>query len=333
MASVFRESAAGWPIKIDFYIGHKFTIVPFITVLDPLRIANDSSGRTLFEWHLISDDGRPVTAINGMTFPVDSAIDDVVSSDNLFMFIGFDPIMELPQPLANWLRRLVATGTHLGAAGAGALFLAQDGLLDGYSATIHWNYRDSFAETFPNIRLSRNTFEFDRNRFTCAGGTATMTMMLHAIAVHFGNDLASEVADMFIAGEPPTCENHFPYLKRARIGVARSAVNTIIDEMETHVEFPLTIAELAKRAGLSQRQLGRVFRQCFNMTPVRYYNRLRLQYGRRLMQQTDLQATEVAYASGFRSPEHFFRTYRAEFDHTPLDDRRESRRSIKSLSN
>lgn len=327
MAPVFRQGAVGKPIKIDFFIGDRFTIVPFINALDPLRIANNASGRKLFEWRIVSGDGEPVTAINGMTFPADAAIRDVRSTDNMFMFIGFDPVMELPQALANWLRKLAVQGTHLGAAGAGTLFLAQAGLLNGYSATIHWNWRESFVESFPNIRLSRSTYEIDRDRFTCAGGTATMTMMLHAITSHFGRDLASEVADMFIAGEVPQRENHRPYLRRARIGVAQSALNFVIDEMELHIEHPLMIGELANRAGLSQRQLGRVFREHFHTTPVRYYRRLRLQYGRRLMQQTDLQATEVAFASGFRSPEHFFRAYREEFRRSPMDDRRKSRQT------
>ncbi len=329
---VFRQGAEHKPIQVDFYIGDRFTIVPFINALDPLRIANNASGKKLFEWRLISDDGKPVTAINGMTFPADVSINDVTSSDNVFMCIGFDPFMELPQKLANWLRRLVVQGTHLGAAGAGALFLAQAGLLNGYSATIHWNYRESFVESFPNIRLSRCTYEIDRDRFTCAGGTATMTMMLHAISSHFGPDLASEVADMFVTGELSHRDNHFPNLQHARIGVAQSALNFVMDEMELYIENPLTIVELANRAGLSQRQLGRMFREHFHMTPVQYYKRLRLLYGRRLMQQTDLQATEVAFASGFRSPEHFFRTYKEEFDCSPMDDRRKIRQSVISSS-
>ena len=322
---VFRENLEGEPIEIDFYIGDSFTIVPFINALDPLRIANNISGKKLFRWRLLSDDGKPVRAINDMVFPVDAAIRDISSSSNVFLFIGFDPIMELPRELATWLRGLVVQGAHLGAAGAGSLFLAQAGLLNGYSATIHWNYRESFAEEFPQVTMSRNIYEIDRNRFTCAGGTATMTMMLHAIASHYSHDLASEVADLFIAGELSTRDPDHMKLRRARIGVKHTPLNSVIDAMETHIEHPLTIVELANNAGLSQRQLGRMFRLNFQRTPVHYYVELRIQHGRRLLQQTDMPVTEVALASGFSSPEHFSRKYRALIGISPTEDRRRSR--------
>ncbi|WP_299950443.1 GlxA family transcriptional regulator [uncultured Ruegeria sp.] len=325
MARVFQHRSGDEPICVDFFIGHRFTIVPFINAIDPLRIANLVSGKTLFETRLISDDGKPVTAINGMEFQVDAAMGDIHRADNVFMFIGFDPLMEVPPALANWLRKLVVQGAHLGAAGAGALFLAQAGLLDGYSATIHWNYRDSFLESFPKIRLSRNAFEIDRNRFTCAGGTATMNLMLHAIAAHFGPDLASEVADLFIAGEVYQPETEFPRMERARVGIAQSSLRFAVDEMESHIETPLGITELAARANISQRSLTRLFKDHFQVTPVQYYHRLRLQHGQRLMQQTNMSATEVALASGFRSPEHFFRSYRKQFGCSPIEDRRNSR--------
>ena len=325
MARVFRRRSQEEPIRVDFYIGDRFTVLPFINALDPLRMANLASGKTLFETRIISDDGKPVTAINGMRFEVDAATSDIQRADNIFMFIGFDPLMEVPPALANWLRRLVVQGAHLGAAGAGALFLAQAGLLDGYSATIHWNYRDSFLESFPKIRLSRNTFEIDRNRFTCAGGTATMNLMLHAIAVHFGRDLASEVADLFITGEMDRSDTKLPRMRRARVGVAQNSLRFVADEMEAHIEDPLSIVDLAARANISQRSLTRLFKEYFQVTPVQYYRRLRLQHGRRLMQQTDMPATQVALASGFRSPEHFFRSYRKEFACSPTEDRRKSR--------
>lgn len=326
MTGVFRRQSPEDPIRVDFYIGHRFTLVPFINALDPLRIANLASGQTLFETRLISDDGLPVTAINGMTFSVDAGIQDVKQVDNLFMFIGFDPLMEIPRELAHWLRRLVLQGAHLGAAGAGSLFLAQAGLLEGYAASIHWNYRYSFLESFPNIRLSGSRFEVDGNRFTCAGGLATMDLMLHAIAVHFGRDLATEVADLFVTGEADPHSAQPRQLLRARVGLARTSLGSVIDEMEAHIEDPLSIKDLAARANISQRALTRLFKEHFKTTPVQYYKRLRLQNGRRLMQQTSMSATEVAFASGFRSPEHFFRSYRKQFACSPLEDRHKSRK-------
>lgn len=241
--------------------------------------------------------------------------------------------MEISTTLTNWLRRLVAQGTHIGAAGAGPLFLAQAGLLDGYVATIHWNYRGSFLENFPNIQVSNFTFEVDRSRFTCAGGTATMYLMLHAIAVHFGNNLASEVADIFITGDVNVVNPKIPQMQRHRVSLEQSPLSFVIDEMEAHIENPLSIVELAKRVNISQRSLTRMFREHFQITPIKYYQRLRLQHGRRLMQQTEIPTTHVAFASGFYSPEHFSRSYKQEFACSPTHDRHKSRQFLNQREN
>ena len=108
-------------------------------------------------------------------------------------------------------------------------------------------------------------------------------------------------------------------------GIRTCMPQIVADEMEAHIEDPLSIVDLAARANISQRSLTRLFKEYFQVTPVQYYRRLRLQHGRRLMQQTDMPATQVALASGFRSPEHFFRSYRKEFACSPTEDRRKSR--------
>ena len=154
------------------------------------------------------------------------------------------------------------------------------------------------------------------------GGLGTK---IHLKTDHDGLPVAFELTDMFIAGEVHQPHMNLPRMKRARVGIAQSSLRFAVDEMEAHIESPLSIAEIAARTNISQRSLTRLFKGHFQATPVQYYRRLRLGHGQRLMQQTDMFATEVALASGFRSPEHFFRSYRQHFGCSPLEDRRASR--------
>jgi transcriptional regulator GlxA family with amidase domain len=324
---MFRAGRGNDPIEVVFYVGDGFTIVPFINALDPLRIANVLSGRTLFRTRLVSDDGQPVRAINGMVFEVDGSVSDARQASNVVLFIGFDPVMHLPEPLAIWMRRLVVQGCHLGAAGAGALFLAEAGLLDGYNATIHWRYRESFHERYASVQLSDNLFEIDRDRFTCAGGTAAMDMMLSAIATHFGHALATEVADLYIEDEVRDVRGNRTIMRRSRFGAQNPTLSRVVQLMEANVEHPLRVADLARHAKLSQRQIGRIFHDHYRQSPVQYYVRIRMEFGRRLIQQTNMPITEVAFASGFCSPEHFSRRYRALFETSPSQDRHRCRKS------
>lgn len=322
---MFRQGVASDPIQVGFYLGRHFSIVPFINAIDPLRMANRISGKTLFRWQFFSDDGQPVDAINGMTILADTAVKDAGEIPNLICCVGFDPVMEVRDDLKSWLRSLDRRGSHLGALGAGTLFLAEAGLLDGYRATIHWQYLESFRERFSHLAITQSVFEVDRHRFTCAGGTAAMDMMIHAIAHHFGPGLASEVSDQFIAGQvrhPVEAQRDIP---RARLGIFNSTVISIIELMESNIENPLPITKLADRAGVSQRQLERLFRENLRQSPVKFYVMTRLEHARRLLLQSDMSVIEVALASGFASHEHFSRSFRAQYGHSPLGERRMSR--------
>src|SRR3546814_5479372 len=97
--------------------------------------------------------------------------------------------------LSGWLRKADRLGSDIGAICTGSYVLARAGLLDGYRCTIHWENLASFCEDFPDIEVTSELFEIDRNRFTCSGGTATIDMMLNVIARQHGHELAASVAD------------------------------------------------------------------------------------------------------------------------------------------
>jgi len=72
---------------------------------------------------------------------------------------------------------------------------------------------------------------------------------------------------------------------------------------------------------ITRRQLERLFSATLNDTPTRFYQNLRLDRARELLQQTDMSITSVCVACGFESPSHFSRAYRARFGTSPRNDR------------
>ena len=322
---MFRCGPRSEPIEVGFYLARHFSIVPFINAVDPLRMANKISGQELFLWRLISNDGQPVPAINDMTIVADLSISEAGILPNVICCSGFEPIINVRSNLKNWLRRLDRRGTHLGALGAASVFLAEAGLLDGHRATIHWQYRESFHERFPFVHLTQNLYEICPTRFTCAGGTAAMDMMIHLISLHFGHGLASDVSDQFIVGEVRRAGNEQLHFRRTHLGVSNPKLISVIDAMELHIEEPLPIVELARLAGLSQRQLERLFRDQLQQSPISYYVGARLRHARRLLLQSTLPVIDVGLASGFASAEHFSRSYRMKFGHSPIQERQLAR--------
>jgi transcriptional regulator GlxA family with amidase domain len=305
-----RASSANEPQAIGFLLMPRFSMMAFVSAIEPLRVANRLAGRPLYRWEIVSRDGAAVAASNGMALVADRTISERTQYSKLVVCAGFEPERFYDQRVGDWLQRANRLGSDLGAMDTGAFLLARAGLLDGYRATTHWESLDSFREQFPKVEVESGLFVIDRHRFTCAGGTAALDMMLHLIALQHGQRLAAAVSEQFIHAhirDPQDRQRMEPHIRQ---GVTHAGLGKVIALMEDHLDEPVTSRRLSAAAGLSLRQLERRFRQHFQTTPLRYYLELRLQRARALLQYTDLPIVEVAVASGFGSAAHFSRTYR-----------------------
>ena len=199
--------------------------------------------------------------------------------------------------LISWLRKTARRGNDIGAVCTGAHLLAEAGILDDYKCTIHWENLPGFSEAFPEINATGGLFEIDRDRFTSAGGTTALDMMLTMIASQHGPDLASGVAEAVLHSPIRHHSEHQRMSLPARIGARHPKLVGIIEKMEENLEEPLSPSLLAKQAGLSTRQLERLFRRYVDRSPKRYYLELRLKKARSLLLQTDMSVINVALAS------------------------------------
>ena len=226
------------PIRVGFVLDERFSVVPFVSLVEVLRIANRVADRKLFEWTMISVDGRPVTSNSEMEFKVDLGIRDCEFLPNVVLVTGNDPQRDAPRALAGWLRRQNLGGSILTALGSATLILAKLGLLDGRRATIHWEYLDTLREQFPGIQVCNTLFEVDGNRITCAGGSAVVDLGLHLVHTHCGAPVAMAVSDQFIldrvrhSAHPQPVGSRFPR-------VADSVLAKAIDLMESNLENPV----------------------------------------------------------------------------------------------
>ena len=308
--------------RIGFILIPRFSLIAFASAIEPLRLANRVSDRTLFEWKTFSVDGAPVTASNGIETVVDAPLAEADNLTTLFVCSGIEVQHHVDRALITRLRRLASHGTNIGAVCTGSYLLAHAGLLDGYRCTIHWENFAAFAEEFPDIEVTSELFEMDRNRFTCAGGTAAVDMMLNLIAVEAGHAVAATVADQLIHHRIRDGHERQRMELRSRLGVAHPKLLAVISRMEESLETPVNCAELARDVGLSTRQLERLFRKYMKQPPTRYYLQLRLNRARFLLLQTSLPVLGVALASGFVSASHFSKCYREHYQRMPSEERR-----------
>jgi transcriptional regulator GlxA family with amidase domain len=306
---------------IGFLLTPEFSMIAFTSSLEPLRLANRVSGQNLFAWRIYSPDGAPVMASNGVRVEVNGSFADVGPMPEIIVCAGVDVHRHDHTALMARLRRLSFYGVSLGAVCTGTYILAKAGLLDGFRCTIHWENYNAFREEFPEIEVTQELFEIDRNRFTCAGGTAAIDMMLSLISEKKGSEIAALVTDELIHHRMREANERQRMELRARLGVANTKILTVAELMERHLEEPLSCSALAKRAGLSPRQLERLFRKYVGETPTRYYLGLRLDRARQLLLQTSMPILAVGLACGFVSASHFSSSYSQYFGRTPSEER------------
>jgi transcriptional regulator GlxA family with amidase domain len=315
------------PAVLGFALVPSFSMIAFASAIDTLRLANRVAREEIFKWRLFSPDGMPIAASNGVAVSVDGAYADMCNLHDVIVCGGVDIQKINHGPLIAKLRKLATQGVAIGAICTGPHVLAQAGLLDGYRCTIHWENYDSFREQFPNLNVTQELFEIDRNRFTCAGGTAAIDMMLSLIKETTGDhETAALVTDELIHHRMRDSNERQRMELRSRLGVAHPKLLAVVAEMEKRLERPATCAQLAKRAGLSPRQLERLFQKYIGTTPTRYYLGVRLDRARQLLLQTSIPILSVGIACGFVSASHFSKCYSEHFQRTPSDERRGSSR-------
>jgi transcriptional regulator GlxA family with amidase domain len=302
---------------LGLFLTDGFALMSYASIIEPFRAANSLARSTLYRWLHITHDGQAVSASNGASILADQAIADPLDCDMLFVFAAGDPAALTDKATFAWLRGLARRETHIVGVSGGPYLLARAGLLDGYRATIHWEHAAAIAEEFPNLAVESSLFVIDRQRLTCAGGTAGLDLAVELINRDHGAALAAQVSEWFIRTEPRRAESSQRLSLAERHDVTNDRVLRALAEMEAAIEEPCSRSALAARAGVSVRQLERLFEACLGTTVARMYMRIRLDAAAQLLRSTSLSVTAVGLACGFRSSSHFSRNYKARFGHSP----------------
>ncbi|NQW00545.1 MAG: GlxA family transcriptional regulator [Rhodospirillales bacterium] len=307
--------------RFGFFLVPDFSMMAFTSAVEPLRLANRVSGTTLYSGATYSLDGNPVSASNGVEINVDGDINSAQNLHTVIVCAGIDVHLHCDKRLISRLRHMASHGTAIGGVCTASHILAKAGLLDGCSCTIHWENLTALAEEFPDLEVTSELFEIHRNRFTCAGGTAALDMMLHWISLFRGNKLAADVADEMLHHRIRDGSEKQRMELRNRLGVSHPKLLAVVSLMEENLEEPMTCSGLAKQVGLSTRQLERLFQKYMHNAPTRYYLELRLSRARFLLRQTSLPVLSIALAAGFVSASHFSKCYREFYGRTPSEER------------
>ncbi|MFL2561937.1 MAG: GlxA family transcriptional regulator [Arenicellales bacterium] len=229
-------------------------------------------------------------------------------------------------PLAqnSWLKNsnlLSNEGSRSAGICTASYQLARAGILDGYRCTLHWENIPDMHDEFPHLVVSSGLFELDRDRYTCSGGTAPIDMMLTLIARERGRALSDRISEGMLCERIRDGSDRQRMPLRMRLGSSQPKLVEAVELMESNIEEPMTLDELATHVGISRRQLERLFQKHLQCVPTRYYLEIRLRRARSLLLRSSRSIVDIAFACGFVSAPHFSKCYRDFFGIPPREER------------
>ncbi|MEV7154139.1 helix-turn-helix domain-containing protein [Streptomyces misionensis] len=227
--------------------------------------------------------------------------------------------------LVRRVRELADRTRRVASVCVGAHILAAAGLLDGKRATTHWSTARQLAADHPAVAVDADPiFIRQGNVWTGAGISACLDLSLALIADDLGEAVALRVARQLVM-----------YLKRpsgqSQFSVPLEQVSTTrrIEDLRhyvlRHIAEPLTVAQLAAHAHISDRQLTRIFKNELGTTPHAYIESVRVEHARNQLESTDATLERIAAACGFGTLDTLVRAFRRRLDTTPTEYRRRFR--------
>lgn len=314
------------PRQVAFVLLEHFSMMAFTSAVDALVTANLLSRAELYRCRTFSVDGGGVASDLGIQITVDAPLEALVPEDldQLILCGGFRTPLVVPPRLRARLREAARQpGLILGGLWNGSYLLARAGLLDGYACTVHPENRAGLEESCPQVDLQPSPYVIDRDRASCAGASSALGMMLELLRRQQGAELVRGIEELLSCdrvGEVP--ERPMPSLVASPL--LPPTLQAVLELMESNIEEPLALDELARYVGRSRRQIDRLFQRHLGTTPSRYYLELRITRARRLLLQTNQPITSVAVACGFVCATHFSHCYREFFGVSPRQARQAS---------
>ena len=224
-----------------------------------------------------------------------------------------------------FVRKVAKRGIRIASVCSGAFVLAEAGLLDGRRATTHWQRTRQFLAAYPDVKLEPDSiYVRDGNIWSSAGITAGIDLALAMVAEDHGEEVTQETARQLVLYHRRSGgQSQFSSLLELKAPSGRFA--PLLSWAREHLDTPLTVDDLADRAGMSARHFSRAFIAETGTTPSKAVERLRIEVARQRVQASSEPIERVAETTGFRDPERMRRAFIRAFGQPPQALRRAAR--------
>jgi transcriptional regulator GlxA family with amidase domain len=217
-----------------------------------------------------------------------------------------------PADLVDAVRAAHDAGARVASICTGAFVLAAAGLLDGRRATTHWMHAGRLARRYPNVQVEPNMLYIDDGDvLTSAGTAAGIDLCLHIVRTDYGTAVANDLARRLVTA-PHRPGGQAQFIRGSVPDHDRYGLAELRDWALNHLDEPLTVADLARRANMSTRTLSRHFVAATAATPLQWLLTHRIHRAQELLETTDHSVEHIAASTGMGTAttlrRHFHRT-------------------------
>ncbi|SCL70941.1 Transcriptional regulator GlxA family, contains an amidase domain and an AraC-type DNA-binding HTH domain [Micromonospora citrea] len=275
-------------------------------VMASLQMANHLRGRAIYGLRLASPGGAPIRTATGLVVHAEMALERARGPlDTLVVSggIGYVDAMRDERLVAH-VRRLGREARRVASVCTGAGVLAAAGLLDGRRAATHWHHAAYLQARFPRVVFDSDPiFIAEDDVCTSAGVTAALDLTLAFIEADEGPALARDVSRHLVTYLQRPGDQAQMSMFTAPPAAGHSLVHDTVSHISSHLDADLSVAALARLAGVSERHLARLFRRETGVAPGSFVRRARVEAAAHLLTRTDLTVEAVAGRCGFGTVE------------------------------
>ncbi|WP_439273650.1 GlxA family transcriptional regulator [Pseudochrobactrum sp. HB0163] len=288
-----------------------FTLSALSLFLDPFRLAaddKDKSRQIRCGWKICTLTGLPVVSSSGLAVEPTAPIGALDDCDYIVVVGGVLPHYRPGQNrLIELLRRMDRQRKNVVGLCTAAFIVAEAGLLEDRKCCVNWFHKEDFLQLFDGFTAD-TTSQFHRSgaHFTCAGGLGAASLALSIIQVEISEEMARKSASILmfpyelLSSEQPALSFN---------GVRSPMIRKAIRIFEETLEEPLAMADVARRLGISTRQMERGFKTGLGKTAFQVREELRVQRAKELLMAGGSSLLEVAVASGFTDTRSMNRSF------------------------
>jgi transcriptional regulator GlxA family with amidase domain len=317
------------PRKIGFLVFSEFQILDLTGPLAVFEMPTRNAVPKPYQLEVLSESGGLVKSSSGLTVATEkigaSRFDTVIAVGGLGSFQA----ARSPRVKA-FVRSAAKNCRRVTSVCSGTFILAAAGLLDGLRATTHWRAAALLQRLFPEVRVeSDRIFIKQGSIWTSAGVTAGIDLALALIEEDLGPEAAKAAArDLVVYYRRPGGQSQFSAL--LEVEATSERVQRALSYVRTHLGKVRSVEQLAKAAGLSPRQFGRLFLAETGQTPAKAVEKLRVDLAKTWIEQSDEPIEAVARNVGFSDPERMRRAFVRTYGHPPQALRRLAQLHVRS---